>query len=222
MCTLIIAQNNQPEPISAELINLDISNTPKKAKNLANRASYNPSGSSQKGYRHRYGRSQSVAEGQGVDTATRSLSGNLKSHPEGIHHFISAPRVPDPCRSVEKLHEFLPDCERILGPSQDLQVTQWMAFIDGKERYDALNRRMEENQPTTTKASAKNIPSSQKQKFQCEKEVTSLEQGQRQSTSYTTVQTGLPNHKDSEGSHGECISDVQNNDGIREKKRKPD
>ncbi|MBW0589747.1 hypothetical protein O181_129462, partial [Austropuccinia psidii MF-1] len=34
--TVIVTQNNQPEPISSELINLDISNTLQKAKNLAN------------------------------------------------------------------------------------------------------------------------------------------------------------------------------------------
>ncbi|MBW0572298.1 hypothetical protein O181_112013 [Austropuccinia psidii MF-1] len=34
--TIIITQNNQPEPISSELINLDIINTLQKAKNLAN------------------------------------------------------------------------------------------------------------------------------------------------------------------------------------------
>ncbi|MBW0547302.1 hypothetical protein O181_087017, partial [Austropuccinia psidii MF-1] len=34
--TVIVTQNNQPEPISSELINLDISNTLQKAKNLGN------------------------------------------------------------------------------------------------------------------------------------------------------------------------------------------
>ncbi|MBW0539567.1 hypothetical protein O181_079282 [Austropuccinia psidii MF-1] len=34
--TVIVTQNNQPEPISSELINLDIINTLQKAKNLAN------------------------------------------------------------------------------------------------------------------------------------------------------------------------------------------
>ncbi|MBW0587656.1 hypothetical protein O181_127371, partial [Austropuccinia psidii MF-1] len=34
--TIIVTQNNQPEPISSELISLDISNTLQKAKNLAN------------------------------------------------------------------------------------------------------------------------------------------------------------------------------------------
>ncbi|MBW0555613.1 hypothetical protein O181_095328 [Austropuccinia psidii MF-1] len=168
--TVIVTQNNQPEPIYYELINLDISNTLQKAKNLAN------------SHRCDYGRSQSVTEGQGsVDdlqvnklchseayktvltskrayTATRSLSGNLQSQPEALQQCISAQRVPDPCRSVEKLHELLPDCEKIHGPSQHLQVAQWMASIDGKEEHDALNSRMEEKQPSTTKKSAKTAP----------------------------------------------------------------
>ncbi|MBW0491489.1 hypothetical protein O181_031204 [Austropuccinia psidii MF-1] len=84
--TVIITQNNQPEPISSELINLDISNTSQKAKNLTNSkffdakllfwtfliiimpstrpgARYNPSSSSQEGYRHDYRISESVTEG---------------------------------------------------------------------------------------------------------------------------------------------------------------
>ncbi|MBW0593015.1 hypothetical protein O181_132730 [Austropuccinia psidii MF-1] len=111
-------------------------------------ASYNPSRSSKKGHRHYYGRSQSVTEGQGsfydlqinelchyeadntflpsnsAETATRSVSGHLKSHPEDLQKCIAEQRVQDPCRSVAKLHDFLPDCEKIPGPSQHLQVTQ--------------------------------------------------------------------------------------------------
>ncbi|MBW0548021.1 hypothetical protein O181_087736 [Austropuccinia psidii MF-1] len=162
--------------------------------------SYNPSRSSQKGHRRDYGRSQSVIEGQGsvddfqinklcyseadntvlpsnrAETATRSLSGHIQSHPEGLQQCIAAQRVPDPCRSVEKLHELLPDCEMIPGPSQHLQVTQWMAYIDGKEHY-ACNSRMEEKQSSTTQASSKNSPSSQQQQIQCEKAATSSKQG---------------------------------------------
>ncbi|MBW0562042.1 hypothetical protein O181_101757 [Austropuccinia psidii MF-1] len=137
--TISITQNNQPEPISSELISFAI------------RASYNPSSSSQKGHRRDYGRSQ-------ADTTTRSLSGHIQSQPEGLKQCIAGQRVPDPFRSVEKLHEFLPDCEKIPGPSQHLQVTQWMASIDGKEEHDAFNSRMEEKQPTTTQESAKNSP----------------------------------------------------------------
>ncbi|MBW0546738.1 hypothetical protein O181_086453 [Austropuccinia psidii MF-1] len=118
---------------------------------------------------------------------------------------------------MEKLHKLLPDCEEIFGPSQHLQVTQWMASIDGKEKHDSFNRRMEEEQPSTTQASAKNSPSSQQQKFQCEKEATSSEQGKRKSTSYKALQPGLQNPKDSERCHGKCVSDGQNNDGITAK-----
>ncbi|MBW0555475.1 hypothetical protein O181_095190 [Austropuccinia psidii MF-1] len=87
-------------------------------------ASYKPSISFQKTHRHDYGRSQSDTEGQGPvkdfynntlsnseaddtilpskrsDTATRSLSGHLKSQPEGLQQCTAAQRVPDPCRSV--------------------------------------------------------------------------------------------------------------------------
>ncbi|MBW0539750.1 hypothetical protein O181_079465 [Austropuccinia psidii MF-1] len=79
------------------------------------------------------------------------------------------------CISVEKLHKFLPDCEKIPGPSQNLKVPQWMASIDGKEEHYSFNSIMEKKQPFTTQASAKNSPSSQKQKFnvkeqpQCQK-----------------------------------------------------
>ncbi|MBW0594185.1 hypothetical protein O181_133900 [Austropuccinia psidii MF-1] len=60
-------------------------------------------------------------------------------------------RVSDPCRSVEKLHEIIPDCKKIPGSSQYLQVTQWMASTDGKEEYDAFNSRMDENIPSPPK-----------------------------------------------------------------------
>ncbi|MBW0583570.1 hypothetical protein O181_123285 [Austropuccinia psidii MF-1] len=192
--TIIITQNNQPEPILSELINLDISNTLQKANNLANGTRCNPSSSSHKDHRRDYGRSRSVTEGEGsvndfqinkichseadntvlplnrAETATRRLSRPMKSQPEGLKQCISAQEVPDPCRSVEKLHEFLPDCKEIAGPSQHLQVTQLMASIDGKEEHDSFNSRMQQKQPSTTQASAKNRPSSHQHKFQCEKQ----------------------------------------------------
>ncbi|MBW0579874.1 hypothetical protein O181_119589 [Austropuccinia psidii MF-1] len=64
-----------------------------------------------------------VLPSKSADTTTRSLSGHLQSQPEGLRQRISEQRVPDACRSVEKLHEFLPDCEKFPGPSQHLQVT---------------------------------------------------------------------------------------------------
>ncbi|MBW0539053.1 hypothetical protein O181_078768 [Austropuccinia psidii MF-1] len=166
--TVILTQNNQPEPIYSELINFEINNTLQKAKNLANNheRAINPQETPQKGYRCDYCSRKSVTEGQGsvnesqtdklchseadntvlpskrADTTTRSLSGHIQSHTEGLKQFIAAQRVLDPCRSVEKLHEFLPDCEKSFGPSQHLQVTQWMESIDGKEKHDAFNSRI--------------------------------------------------------------------------------
>ncbi|MBW0511431.1 hypothetical protein O181_051146 [Austropuccinia psidii MF-1] len=204
-------------------------------------ANYSPSRSSQKGYRHNFGRQQSVVEGQGSvnqsqtdklchskadntvlpsnrsDTTTRSLCGHIQSQPESPHQCIAAQRVPDPCRSVEKFYEFLPDCEKIPGPSQHFQVTQWMASIDGKEKNDSFNSRMEEKKPSITQASTKNSHSSQQKQFKHEKASTIPEQGQRQSTSYKTLQLGIQNPKNSAGCHGKCISDAQNNDEIEEK-----
>ncbi|MBW0548217.1 hypothetical protein O181_087932 [Austropuccinia psidii MF-1] len=117
--------------------------------------SYTPSSSSQKGHGRDYGRSQSFTEGQGGETATRHLSKNLQSQPEGLQQCIAAQRVPDPCRSVEALHEFLPYCEKIPGTSQHLQDTQWMASTDGKEEHDALHRK---NNPPPPKQVPKTAP----------------------------------------------------------------
>ncbi|MBW0561048.1 hypothetical protein O181_100763 [Austropuccinia psidii MF-1] len=126
-------------------------------------ASYKPSSSSQKGHRRDYGRSQSDTEGPGsvkdfhnnklsnseaddtilpskrAYTATRSLSGHLQSQSAGLPQCTAAQRIPDPCRSVEKLHELIPDCKKIPGSTQHLQVTQWMASIDGKEEWRKNN-----------------------------------------------------------------------------------
>ncbi|MBW0584454.1 hypothetical protein O181_124169 [Austropuccinia psidii MF-1] len=90
-----------------------------------------------------------------------------------------------------KLQEFLPDCEKVPGPSQHLQVTQWMTSIDGKEEHHTLNSRMDEKQPTTTQTSAKDSPSGQQKQFQSEKAATSSEQGKRKGTSHKTLQSGL-------------------------------
>ncbi|MBW0502793.1 hypothetical protein O181_042508 [Austropuccinia psidii MF-1] len=138
-------------------------------------ASYNASTSFQEGYRRVYGRSQLVTEGQGsvngsqaeklchseaantvlpsnrAETTTRSLSGQIQSLSEAVQQCIAAQRVPDPCRSVKKLHELLPDCEKIPGPSQHLQVTQWMASIYGKEKHDAFRSERRKNNPPPPK-----------------------------------------------------------------------
>ncbi|MBW0468551.1 hypothetical protein O181_008266 [Austropuccinia psidii MF-1] len=121
-------------------------------------ARYNPSRSSQKGFRHSSGRSQSITEGQGAETATRSLSGHTPRKPEGLKQCIAANRVPDPCRSVEKLHEFLPHCKKVPGPSQHLQVTQWVESIDGKEKMMLLTAEWMKNNPPPPKQVPKTAP----------------------------------------------------------------
>ncbi|MBW0550916.1 hypothetical protein O181_090631 [Austropuccinia psidii MF-1] len=75
------------------------------------------------------------------------------------------------------MHEFLPDCEKIPGPPQHLQVTQWMESIDGKEKHDALNRVMEGKQPFTTQASAKNSPNNQNSNSNVKKQPQAQEKG---------------------------------------------
>ncbi|MBW0553389.1 hypothetical protein O181_093104 [Austropuccinia psidii MF-1] len=121
-------------------------------------ASYNPSRSSQKGHRCDYGRSQSVTEGQGTDTATRILSGHIQSKPEGLQQCISAQGVPDPCRSVEKLQEFLPDCEKTPGPPQHLQaINGWHPLME-KKKMMLLTEEWRKNNPPPPKQVPKKNP----------------------------------------------------------------
>ncbi|MBW0534756.1 hypothetical protein O181_074471 [Austropuccinia psidii MF-1] len=93
-----------------------------------------------------------------ADSTTRSLSGHIQSQPEGLKQCISAQRVPDPCGSVEKLHEFLPDCEKIPGPSQHFQFTQWMASIDGKAEQVLSTVEWRKNNPPPPKPVQKTAP----------------------------------------------------------------
>ncbi|MBW0565158.1 hypothetical protein O181_104873 [Austropuccinia psidii MF-1] len=177
-------------------------------------ASYNPSIISRKAHRHDYGRSQSITEGQGsvdefqnsklchyesdntflhsnrVETATRSLHRHIKSQPEGLQQCIAEKRVPYPCRSVKELHEFLPDCEKIPAPSQHLKVTQWMESIDGKEEHDGFNRKMEEKQPSTTQASAKNSPVASSRNSNMKKQTQSQRKGKGKAPATKTYSQG--------------------------------
>ncbi|MBW0581212.1 hypothetical protein O181_120927 [Austropuccinia psidii MF-1] len=89
-----------------------------------------------------------------------------------------------------------------------------MASIDGEEKHDARDTKMEEKQPSTTQASAKNSPSRQQQQFQREKATTSSKQWQRKGTSHQNLLPGLQDSKIPTGCHGKCVSDGQKNDGI--------
>ncbi|MBW0588712.1 hypothetical protein O181_128427 [Austropuccinia psidii MF-1] len=63
-----------------------------------------------------------------------------------------------------------------------------MASIDGKEKHDSLDTRMEENKPSTTQTSVKNSPSGQQQQFQREKAASSSKQGKMEGTSPKALQ----------------------------------
>ncbi|MBW0590332.1 hypothetical protein O181_130047 [Austropuccinia psidii MF-1] len=93
-----------------------------------------------------------------------------------------------------------------------------MVAVDGEEKHDALDTRMEEKQPSTTQASAQNSPSGQQQKFQREKEATSSKKGKRKGPSHQSLQPGLQDSKHSTGCHGKCVSDGQNNGGMKKER----
>ncbi|MBW0496631.1 hypothetical protein O181_036346 [Austropuccinia psidii MF-1] len=79
-----------------------------------------------------------------AETSTRSLNGHMKSNPECIQKFTSTQRGSNSRRSLENLHEVLPDCEKASGPYQYFQVTEWRESIYEKEVNNAFNSRIEE------------------------------------------------------------------------------
>ncbi|MBW0593087.1 hypothetical protein O181_132802 [Austropuccinia psidii MF-1] len=125
--TVIITQKNKPEPISSELINLDITSNHKLCLQPDQQPAITPQAALKKVIDMIIEEANQLQKGKASkrgETATRNLIGHIQSQPEGLQQCIAPQRVPDPCRSVEKLHEFLPDCEKIPEPSQYLQVTQ--------------------------------------------------------------------------------------------------
>ncbi|MBW0591139.1 hypothetical protein O181_130854, partial [Austropuccinia psidii MF-1] len=213
--TVIVTQNNQPEPISSEVINLHISNTLQKAKNLANRVSYNPSSSSKNGNRCDYGRGQPGTEGKGADTATISLSGHIQSQPQSIQQFPAVQGVPDPCRSVKNcMNSYLTERKFLGHPDTWELLNGWHPLME-KKKHDSLDTRMEEKQPFTTQASDKNSPSGQQQQLQREKAATSSKQGQRKATSHQALQPGLQDAMENVFQMARTMMELQ-------RKRRPD
>ncbi|MBW0495464.1 hypothetical protein O181_035179 [Austropuccinia psidii MF-1] len=153
---------------------------------------------------------------KGVDRATRSLSGHLQSQTEPIQQCTSRQGVSNPSRPLEKLHELLTDCEKVSGPSQYSQVTEWMVATDGKKERDDFNKRMEEQKPSITQTIPKTKASGHQQQCQHEKAATSSGQGKRKITSNKSIQPGLQNPKYLTRCHVTCVSEVQNYDGNSE------
>ncbi|MBW0589508.1 hypothetical protein O181_129223, partial [Austropuccinia psidii MF-1] len=75
--------------------------------------------------------------------------------PEGLQQCTAAQRVPDPCRSVENLHEFLPDCEKVPGPSHTFKLLNgWHPLLE-KKNMMLLTAEWRKNNTSPPKTSAK-------------------------------------------------------------------
>ncbi|MBW0503482.1 hypothetical protein O181_043197 [Austropuccinia psidii MF-1] len=152
--TLIITSNDKEDPISSKLINLDISNTLQKEINLTNtpkkvidvimaegQGSVNECQTDKLCH---YEADNTILPSKRAENATTSLSGHIKSQPEGIQKCTSTQRVSNSSTALEKLDELLPDCEKVSEPYQYFHITEWVASNDGKEAQGAFDSRMEE------------------------------------------------------------------------------
>ncbi|MBW0496193.1 hypothetical protein O181_035908 [Austropuccinia psidii MF-1] len=109
---VIIAQNNQPEPIYSEVTSLEINHelaiTPQEAPKMVIDMIMAEANHSKKNKELTPPQEASVD----IQKASQKAYNNVQC--------ISAQRVPDPFRYVATLHEFLPDFEKASGPSQHL------------------------------------------------------------------------------------------------------
>ncbi|MBW0580678.1 hypothetical protein O181_120393 [Austropuccinia psidii MF-1] len=78
---------------------------------------------------------------------------------------------------MEKLHELLPDCEKIPWPSKHFEVTQWMASIDGKENMMLLKAEWRKNNPLPPKPLQKQAPVASSSNSNVKKQVQAQKKG---------------------------------------------
>ncbi|MBW0586843.1 hypothetical protein O181_126558 [Austropuccinia psidii MF-1] len=95
-----------------------------------------------------------------------------------------------------------------------------MGSIDGEEKHDAHDTRMEEKQPSTTQESAKNRPSGQQQQFQREKAATSSKQGQRKGKSHQNLQPGIQDSMENVFQMSRTMMELQKKEEARFKYQK--
>ncbi|MBW0516394.1 hypothetical protein O181_056109 [Austropuccinia psidii MF-1] len=220
--TVIIAQSNKPEPISSELINLDIHTTLQKAMNLANNQeeAITPQAAPKK-----------VIEVIMAEANQLKKAKELKLPQESSEDIYKASKKAYNNSSQHKEYQILADLwkkfinsyltvRKFLGHPNTCKLLNGWKLLMEKKNMMLLTAEWRKK-ASTTQASAKNNPSGQKQQLKHEKAATSSEKGQRKSISHKTLQPGLENRKDSAGGHGKYISDGQNNDGIS-KRRKTD
>ncbi|MBW0593994.1 hypothetical protein O181_133709 [Austropuccinia psidii MF-1] len=214
--TVVTTQNNQPEPISSELINLDISNTLQKAKNLANNQepAITPQAAPKKVIDVIIAEANQLQKDKELTPPQEASVDIYKASQKAYNNALQHKEYQILADLWRNCMNYYLTVQKFLG--NPILATPSMDGIHSCiEENDAFNRRMEEKQPSTTKASAKNSPSSQKQQFQCEKEATSSKQGKGQGTSHKTLQPRLPSPKDSAGCHGKFILDGQKKEEAR-------
>ncbi|MBW0576434.1 hypothetical protein O181_116149 [Austropuccinia psidii MF-1] len=181
--------------------------------------SYRPSGSSQKGHRRDYGRSQSNTEGQGSgkdfnniklsnsEADDTILPSKTMTSPQGASVDIyKASQKAYKSALQHKEYQILADLWKncmnsYLNVSKFLGHPNTCRLLNGwhplMEKKNMMHLTAEwRKKPTTTKASAKTSPSGQQQQFQCEKAATSSKQGKSEGTSAKALQPGLQDSKD--------------------------
>ncbi|MBW0592468.1 hypothetical protein O181_132183 [Austropuccinia psidii MF-1] len=77
--------------------------------------------------------------------------GHLQSQPEGLQQCIAAQRVPDPYRSVKKLHELIPDCKKTPGSSQHGKLLNGWHPLMEKKNIMLLTAEWRKNNPPPPK-----------------------------------------------------------------------
>ncbi|MBW0535721.1 hypothetical protein O181_075436 [Austropuccinia psidii MF-1] len=71
----------------------------------------------------------------------------------------STQKVSNPRRPLKKVHELLPDYEKVSESSQYWEVPQWIASIYGKDKNGTFNTRIEGKNPPPPTPVARNTNS---------------------------------------------------------------
>ncbi|MBW0566892.1 hypothetical protein O181_106607 [Austropuccinia psidii MF-1] len=203
--TIITTQNNQPEPLHSELINLDISNTLQKAKQLANNQepAITPKAAPKKVIDVIMAEANHLQKEKELELPQEASVDIYKASQKAYNNALQQ-------KQYQILADLWKNCinsyltvRKLLGHSNTCKLLNGWHPLKEKKKMMLL----------TAEWRKYNLPPPK----QVPKTAKSSEQGERQGTSHKTLQPGLQNHKDSAGCHGKCIPDGQKNDGITEK-----
>ncbi|MBW0530532.1 hypothetical protein O181_070247 [Austropuccinia psidii MF-1] len=238
--TVIITQKNQSEPIPPEFINLDISNTLKKAKDLANNQepAITPQAALKKVIDMIMAEANLLQKDKGQFMTSKLI--NYVILKLIILFYLQKELTPPQEASVDKykasqkaynntlqhreyqvLADLWKNCmntyltvRKFPGhPNTCKLLKGWQPLME-KKNMILSTAEWRKNNPPPPKQVSKTAPVASSSNCNVKKAATSSKQGQRQGTSHKPLRSGPQNPKDSAGCHGKCISDVQNNDGI--------